>query len=139
MYDGTLPQRPPSSSSPSNNAGDGLDSSESESESDMELRSSLRSRWVSSRSLRDIPSPRRHRWRPPSVERQRRNFHAYANYTRLRSSTGGRTASSSTRPSYNLPRPPVPTEAIPASADIPLVDGEDASEDLGSERLPPLR
>lgn len=142
MYDGTLPPRPPSSSSPNNNAGDGLDSSESESESDLELRSSLSGRsWMSSRSLRDIPSPRRLRWRPPSVEQRRRNCHIYSNYARLRSS-GGRSASSSIRSSYSQPRPSVPPEALSSSAvsnEMPLVDGEDASEDLGSERLPPLR
>ena len=127
MYDGTLPPRPSTSSaststSTSNNSQSALqellDSSESGSESDFDIRNT--SRWrTSSRVLRDLTTPRRLRWRPLDQRRMASSPHRHAQRVFVRRANG--------------------SGSMVDPVDVPYIEADEATEDMGTERLPPLR
>merc|ERR1712079_150115 len=127
MYDGTLPPRPSTAStstSTSNNSQSALqellDSSESGSESDFDIRNTGRWR-TSSRVLRDLTTPRRLRWRPLDQRRMASSPHRHAQRVFVRRSNGSGSGS------------------MVDPVDVPYIEADEANEDMGTERLPPLR
>ena len=127
MYDGTLPVPRTStattsaaSTSTSNEAM--LDSSDTGSESDFDIRNTARWR-TSSRVLRDLTSPRRLRWRPLDHRRitSAASPSRHAQRVILRRANGGSGI-----------------ERV-IETDVPYIEADEASEDMGTERLPPLR
>ena len=96
------------------------DSSESGSESDFDIRNTGRWR-TSSRVLRDLTTPRRLRWRPLDQRRMASSPHRHAQRVFVRRSNGNGSGS------------------MVDPVDVPYIEADEANEDMGTERLPPLR
>ena len=96
------------------------DSSESGSESDFDIRNTGRWR-TSSRVLRDLTTPRRLRWRPLDQRRMASSPHRHAQRVFVRRSNGSGSGS------------------MVDPVDVPYIEADEANEDMGTERLPPLR